>query len=187
MVPKHGELELCEAGKTRLLMASDGLYLETRTPWGHLVEKLWNSPRPLPYGEVEEVDTFEEAAREAMDAIEEMKLDAADYAERDLEWAGWVVYGPKGFRYERVKFAATAVSARVTHPKLVNGESLAIDVHSHGTMLAGFSSTDNEDDKGGVRICITLGEFNHDSVGGWKASCRYVVEGFFFERGYGQI
>ncbi len=187
MVPLHEDLAPCEIGKTRLLMGRGGLYIETRPSWGHLVERLWKAPRPLPYGEVQEVDTFDDAAREAMDAIEEMKVDAADYADRDLEWAGWVVYGSRGFRYQRVKFQATATSADVEWPQLPVDEVLAVDVHSHGKMRAGFSSTDNEDDKGGVRICITLGDYNHDKVGGWKASARYVVEGFFFERGYGSI
>ena len=60
MVPKYGDLEPCLMGRSRLLMGRDGLYLETVQPWGRLVRNLWVSQRPLPYGDVEEVDTFQE-------------------------------------------------------------------------------------------------------------------------------
>ena len=64
IVPTYGELDALETGKTRFLMGKDGLYLETKQPWGSLIKKLWHSPRYLPYGWVLEKDEFAEVLTE---------------------------------------------------------------------------------------------------------------------------
>ena len=92
MVPKYGDLGPCLMGRSRLLMGRDGLYLETVQPWGSLVRNLWVSQRPLPYGEVEEVDTFQEVfiILKEKGIMTEITSAAAEYAGNDKEWMGWV-------------------------------------------------------------------------------------------------
>lgn len=184
MAPKYGELEPCEIGKTRLLMARDGLYIETRQPWGELRHRLWKAPRPLPYGEIEEVDRFAKAFRRIPEDLLDCMIEEAEiWAEQFKEWAGWIVFRDGQFRYQPLEFeyqAETAVKYKL--PQLQDGEHLMLDLHSHGSMNPFFSSTDDRDDVGGVRICAVLGKYN--GPGSFEAIFRYSVEGFFIDRGY---
>lgn len=186
MVPKYGELFPCPTGKARFLMGRRGLFLEAVKPWGRIVTQLWECPRtqPLPYGEVEEQysDFFK-----VLDAIEpimrqEVIPRAAEYAKRDLEWAGWIVFDGEGLRFLSVDFEAWRAKAKVQYPVLEKGWSLAVDIHSHGMIKAFFSSEDNEDDAGGVKICIVLGDYeNRDGKPFFKSKTRFAVQGFFVD------
>lgn len=187
MAPKYEEITPCEHGMTRLIIAEDGLYIETKRVWGSLIKKLWHSDRKLPYGRMEEVDTFIYAVRKAQSIIQEEVIPiAAGFADNNQEWAGQIVYTTKGFKYLPVEFEATSVKASYELPKLAEGEEYFMDIHSHGKMPPFFSPIDNEDDKGGVRVCLVLGNFSklenskdQKFTPDWKL--RYIVEGFFFD------
>ena len=57
---------------------------------------------------------------------------------------------------------------------------MVIDVHSHGAIPPFFSATDDEDDKGGVKISLVLGSYQAGKDGQtFKMAYRYCVEGFF--------
>ena len=108
---------------------------------------------------------------------------AAEYADDNREWAGWIVSTKEeGYSCLPLDFEASAASVFIRHrPVLPEDTYLVIDVHSHGSMKAFFSSTDNVDDSGGVRLSVVLGgyarnEGRHDFL----YECRAVVEGFFF-------
>lgn len=182
MVPRHEELSPLQAGKTRLLMGKDGLYIEAVQHWGRLVRRLWTAPRKLPYGEVEEIDTFRDALHavfrpEIMATIIE---EAARCAERGREWMGLVMYEQerREFLYRPLDFDSTRTSVDYRKGKL-GGASVAVDIHSHGRIEAEFSPTDDHDDAGGVRIAVVLGNFREEK-GEWKFDyrVRYCVQGF---------
>lgn len=182
MALKYGALPECGTGKTRLLMAQDGLYIETNQPWGRLVHRLYDAPRLLPYGEIEERDDFSELLTQALSMLHNDIIPAAaGYAEQNKEWAGWIVWNEQnGLEYMPVTFESTYVRAEVRHPDLPKGKHLVIDVHSHGTMPPFFSATDDEDDKGGVKISLVLGSYKAgNNAQTFKTAYRYCVEGFF--------
>ncbi len=186
MMPKHGELEPCPMRKTRFLMARDGLFIETQQSFGRLVKQLWQSPRPLPYGVVEEVDEFWPVLTACFDHIigPEMFHDAAEYARSNREWCGYILCDEgdsSAFYYHKNDFDST-VGSLYYRRSLPKGSSLVVDVHSHGEIPPFFSSTDDEDDRGGVRICVVLGSFKEKGdVRDFHWAARYVIEGFFFE------
>jgi PRTRC genetic system protein A len=184
MVPQHEELPPCPVRKVRFLMGKQGLYLETVMPFGHLIRQLWESPRTLPYGDVEEVDTFQTALQDIFHAglFLQAQKDAALYARNGKEWIGHVFYDQAhdGYVYAMPAFSSDAISVEYDARK--HGLSLAVDIHSHGTLPTGFSSDDDKDDKGGVRIAIVLGDFQETGGGPmFEYACRYVVEGMFFD------
>ena len=182
MAPKYGKLPECEIGKSRLLMAQDGLYIETNQPWGRLVYRLYEAPRPLPYGDIEECDDFSILLTQALCMLhDEIVPAAAGYAEQNKEWAGWIVWDEQnGLEYMPVTFESTYVRAEVRHPDLPEGRHLVIDVHSHGSISPFFSMTDDEDDKGGVKISLVLGSYKAgENEQTFKTAYRYCVEGFF--------
>ncbi len=186
MVPQFQPLWPCPVNKTRLLMGADGLYVETSQPWGRLVKNLWCSPRPLPYGRVEEIDEFRglithpDVTRMFAGEIRE---EAARYADCSLEWAGWVVWSEsRGFRYQDLDIEQVAAdSIRFGRYRLAEGEHLVFDIHSHGTLAPFFSGTDNRDDKGGVKISVVLGSYDAQARK-FDYCIRYCVEGMFIDR-----
>lgn len=180
MVPKYSPLEKCPMGKTRLLMAVDGLYIETRQPWGILIRRLWDAPRALPYGPVNVIDTFSDALYEAHKILETNLDEAERMAEKCLEWAGWVVWKSGQFSFMPLEYEElSAVKARKIHPRLPEGASLVLDAHSHHRMPAYFSTQDNKDDMGGVKIAQVIGGYTTE-CGFEQLRTRYCVEGFFF-------
>lgn len=186
MVPGFDTLEECCMGKTRLLMARDGLYIETAQPWGHLIKNVWVSPRPLPYGDVVEVDTFKDVFEKHLQPIiqGEMLADAAEYARDNKEWVGWIIYLDGEFKYFPIDFDATRVSAdwRGKRPK---GSNLVLDLHSHGRIEPFFSDDDDRDDAGGVKISMVLGNYRRSrGRSDFESAMRYVVEGFFINHEY---
>ena len=105
---------------------------------------------------------------------------AAEYAGNDKEWIGWVVYDPvdASFEYQPLSFNSTATSLAWNARK--NGKIVAVDIHSHGHIHPFFSSTDNKDDIGGVRISIVIGDYRGEGENDqFHFVSRYCVEGFW--------
>lgn len=187
MVPRYEDLPRCPLHQTRLLMARGGLYIDTSQPFGRFRRCLWSADRDLPYGEVAEEDGFSRIFGDPqVTAIFEDSIlpQAAQYAGNDLEWTGWIVWTKgKGYSYLPLDFEASAANVLIKErPLLPQNVYLAIDVHSHGTMKAFFSLTDDFDDSGGVRLSVVLGGYSKkDSRHHFIYKCRAVVEGFFFD------
>ncbi len=188
-VPRFSPLLPCSVGRTRLLMARDGLYLETAQTWGRLVKRLWDAPRPLPYGEVAEVDTFADILKE--EAVRRIIRDrvipaAAEFARLEREWAGFIGWHEADGWYEFIpaEFASTSCAVHYRTPA-ANGTRIVVDIHSHGRLGTFFSHTDDRDDQGGVKIAVVLGNYREtaESVR-FDSLIRYAVEGFHFPGGY---
>jgi PRTRC genetic system protein A len=168
-------------------MARGGLYIDTSQPFGRFRRCLWTADRDLPYGEVEEIDDFSAILKDPqVTAIFENWVlpQAAEYADDNLEWAGWIVWSKEeGCSYVSLDFEATAASVFIKQrPVLPEDTHLVIDVHSHGTMKAFFSSTDDLDDSGGVKLSVVLGSYaRNKGRHNFLYKCRAVVEGFFFD------
>ncbi len=187
MAPKYQVLPPCPLYQTRLLMACGGLYIDTLQPFGSFRRCLWAADRNLPYGEAEEIDDFTGIlVNPLVTTIFENCIlpQAAEYADNNREWAGWIVWNKEeGHSYMPLDFEASAASVLIRQrPVLQEGTHLVIDVHSHGAMKAFFSSTDDRDDSGGVRLSVVLGSYSKgEGRRNFLYKCRAVVEGFFFD------
>jgi len=186
IVPAYEELSACPLHQTRLLIARGGLYIDTSQPFGRFRRCLWPSThRELPYGEVEGINEFASILADPVvtSIFESIILpEAARYAEDNREWAGWIVWTREGHSYLPLDFEASGASVLIKErPVLPEGTCLAIDVHSHGAMKPFFSSTDDRDDSGGVRLSVVLGSYSREKGRhSFLYRCRIVVEGFFF-------
>jgi len=181
MMPAYEPLEKIEINRIRFIMGKDGLYLETRPPWGVLVKQVWKSPRLLPYGSVTEQDTFIDALLSAKDIIRDIIIpEAAAFAREGKEWAGFITWQEKGYEYTKAKITANSAMVEYEMPPL-NNRSLAIDIHSHGVLRPFFSLTDDNDDKGGIKVAVVLGNYNRNNgMDIFESVIRYCVEGFHF-------
>jgi len=189
MVPRFGAIEqLAEHDRRghRYLVAEDGLWLEVRRPWLRMVALI--APVAvegirLPYGRFsdklgctwggKEFDIAYAWEPADLDRLQTLFLHDARAALPN-EFAAWGVWNGTAKRLEyRPLIAMDATPAGITfsRPSLESHEDLAIDLHSHGTMDAFFSGTDDEDDAGEVKIAVVAGRLDGDPVFATRLCC----------------
>lgn len=158
MVPRFGEFEpLTEPGH-RFLAATDGLWLELRRAWLYLRLPLARQTVvAMPYGTVTPtIDlAFGSIPRQFVEAF-------VGRAREHLpnEHAAWVTWSQDSGKFKLRFLEETEASPEhlnVNRPVLDDGEHLVLDLHSHGYSPAFFSSKDNGDDRGEVKIAGVVG------------------------------
>lgn len=177
MVPRFGPFEPLTRSGHRFLAAADGLWLEVCRPWMYLRRRLAaQSTVAMPYGSLQEDMTlsFGTVPRDLVKSF-------ADYARTRCpnECAAWVVWNERTSAFSMRILAETSVGEEhvtVVRPKLDNGEHLVVDLHSHGRLPAFFSSEDNEDDRGEVKISGVVGNCDQDQL---TVKFRFCANGLF--------
>ena len=159
MVPRFGALEPLQRVSHRFLQGANGLFLEVRRAWLYARVKLQEAgPVAMPYGEVSEA--FEMTCGPVpLDLIQRFSGSARTQCPNEA--ACWVVWNEQSGAFSLRDVGVREVSAGHIHfdrPRLEDGEHLVLDMHSHGRSGAFFSRTDNEDDKGEVKLAIVLGD-----------------------------
>ncbi|QTD91785.1 PRTRC system protein A [Burkholderia anthina] len=161
-VPRHAEFApLLDIGH-RFLLAAEGLFVEIRRPWLHLIQPIApieaGSPRP-PYGAIEpKIEFVFGRLGAAAPHFRRFGEDARGASPN--EHAAWIVWDneKQELAYRDLEIGSTTPgSITFKRPTLADHESLVIDLHSHGAAPAFFSSTDNADDAGEVKISGVLG------------------------------
>lgn len=159
MVPKYEEMQWLEQSGHRFLMAADGLWLEVRRSWLHLVWPLAKQEAvAMPYGQVEKRCQVAGGKLPA-DLIQRFVTDAQ--LAGHVEHAAWIVWDAEAqrYHYQDVEvLSATEGHVDYLRPKLADGKEMAIDLHSHGADYAYFSPKDNKDDRGEVKVSIVVGQ-----------------------------
>lgn len=157
MVPLHGAFTPLSVSGHRFLAASDGLWLEVRRPWLHLVWPLaLQQCVPMPYGRLEPLIDIARVPKKLLADFIEMAR-----ATYPLECGAWITQTPTTGEWRLIELEATHASSgalRYNCPPLADGEHLVVDLHSHGGMPAFFSGTDNADDIGSVKVSGVFGK-----------------------------
>ena len=157
MVPFFGEFETLAVPGNRILNARDGIWIEARRPGIYSRQPIaLQNIVAMPYGAVtptletsfshlgETVREFVEFARQAFPNEVAMAL-VWDEATKQLvsQILEPVSSSPGYITYKR--------------PDLTEGQHVVVDIHSHGSCHAFFSRTDNNDDRGDLKIAIVVG------------------------------
>ncbi|WP_321936201.1 PRTRC system protein A [Paraburkholderia sp. J8-2] len=159
MVPTREPVAPMTAPGERLLIASNGVFLEINRPWIRLVRRLasfeWRTP--VPYGEAAELTELPCGAVPA-----ELIAEFARMARAALpnEVGAWIVWDVVTGLFRLVPLPSLSHSpAHLTYerPELRDGEWLVVDCHSHGSGRAYFSTTDDRDDQHDVKFALVLG------------------------------
>lgn len=180
MMPQHTNFPPLEQNGHRFIVGADGLWIEVRRPWLHLVWPVATAPMPLPYGEVlsdEMGFAFDLGGAEFNRLLSKFQADAR--AAMPNECAAWFLWNETAEELQYVLLEASEASPggiTFTRPALPDWLHLAVDVHSHGAMAPFFSATDNEDDAGEVKLSYVLGHVGTDEEG-WSA--RLCAHGLF--------
>jgi len=162
MVPMYGELAPFEKTGHRLLSARDGLWLEVRRPWMHLIWPIAQTDFPMPYGQVEKKVELA-FGKIPMELITRFATDAK--AALPNEFGAWLIWDDqaKELRYRAMRsIAAGPAHLEAQRPDLEEHESFAVNLHSHARIQAHFSTEDNNDDRNEVKISGVIGSLHTD-------------------------
>ena len=175
MCPKYESLPYLERQRTRLIMAADGLYIQSHQIWGVLAKQLWKSPRILPYGKIKEADTFKDIIKNIVPTILPQFIDEIHKSFSDKkEWQGFIVLdNDRQYKYERAEQELKKTKATYQTPN----PNVVVDIHTHPGYEAFFTIEDDNDNWGGVKISVCIGSAPDGSL---YSIQRYCVEGFFF-------
>ncbi|MCE2723848.1 MAG: PRTRC system protein A [Betaproteobacteria bacterium] len=155
--PAYSALQLLNTSGHRVLVAKSGTYAEVCRPWLYAMVCIGsNNGFALPFGELNE--TLEVTQRIPRALLGEFQAQAQ--AALPNETAAWIVWHEtNGYRLvPLVETVADTVQVKFQRPELTASEHLVLDLHSHGVLPAFFSSTDDQDDLGEVKLSAVVGE-----------------------------
>ncbi len=158
VAPQTASVSSPEKNGTRFILARDGVYRELSTDW--MVRTKRHATCCLPYGEQSESLQFLIAA--PPDELWRAFVQEARNVFPN-ECAGWFVWNPINMKWRMVmRQAISASSNRIDfqEPTLGEDEVAVVDIHSHGPHRAYFSSIDDSDDAGGIKIAAVIGRVN---------------------------
>ena len=156
-VPASGPLPLPQASGTRYLVGRHGLSRELSLPWIRVCELVAPSALTLPYGQVDDAVEFR-----CGPVPERVLREFTYHARRALphEAAGVLLWNDRAdsWRYlERPTRDASAAHVVYEEVRPQQDEHLVVDLHSHGCHSAFFSSEDDQDDAGAMKVCLVIG------------------------------
>ena len=176
MVPRFAPLSPAEKTGERILIASNGIFLEVTRAWARFVRKVGEINTPVPYGQC--LETTEWKASELPPSLtQQFRRQAQRHAH--VEIGAGIVWNETCREYRLLNVETLASSAshlKYKPPVLGTGDHLVVDCHSHAHHDAFFSSTDNEDDKWCVKIAYVVGNCNRDTV---TTKTRLCIKGIF--------
>ena len=161
-VPRFGPFAPLAQPGQRMLLASNGLFIEVRTTALYALQRAGQvAPGlALPYGRLQ--PQLELAYGRLPRTLIEAFMDAARLV-APHELAGALVYDPLAGLLELVLHTSVLAHAqRVEYrlPPLAPQQVVALDLHSHGHGPAFFSEGDNLDDRG-MCLAMVVGDLQH--------------------------
>lgn len=177
MVPRFSELEELSVPGNRILVASNGVWLEVCRAWMYARIPIAPALRvSVPYGEVSEALRFGFGKLPRAMVAQFIELARTRCPN---ECAAWIVWNQRTDAWRLVMLEETSVGrshVNVNLPTLENDEHMIVDLHSHGLTHSFFSRTDNKDDRGEVKIAGVIGNLDQPEV---TASFRLCANGVF--------
>lgn len=165
MVPKFQPFEKLSKAGNRVLISSNGVWLEIKREWLYIRTQIGPQlPVSLPYGIVEPECRYEFGTIPV--ALLNQFILAAK-ARLPNECAAWVIWNSVTHDWRMEMLIEASVSAEhvnVFLPVLAENEQLVVDIHSHGAAQAYFSATDNKDDCGECKIAYVVGNLDKDAA-----------------------
>jgi len=163
-IPLRGPFTRSEKHGERLLIGSNGIFLEVSRAWCYLVRQIasYSVSTPIPYGEGAEATEFSCGAI-PLGLVSEFVRMARQAC--PLETAAFISWDEKTHEYalHPAKLNVQTDSfLSYDPPQLSRDQHLVIDLHSHGRDRAYYSGEDDSDDETYVKIAIVVGNCDQD-------------------------
>ena len=173
--PADGILPRAPSDGMRYVAAKDGVWREVTLPWIKVRHKVADSVLELPYGGLEGCIDYQcgSVPREAIrQFVEEARVAAPNEIAAALIWNEV----SNEWRYaRRQELSASPDRIEYVEVRLGEDEHLVVDIHSHGWAPAFFSSTDDADDRGAMKISLVLGNLDRNRP---SSAMRLCMAGF---------
>lgn len=164
-MPRHSDLPDLEIGRHRYLLAAGGVYLETRSRALRVAVRVMDaSESSLPFGEVIPaltIGTDQHIPRELIAECVRLAKEAMPN-----EWAGVIVLQKGAFRLIVPPIIKATRASIGYSTEGIDPLDVVVDLHSHNSMPAFFSSQDDADDSANptpVFVSMVLGRLDTDS------------------------
>lgn len=160
IVPRFSEFTSSEKCGDRVLVASNGIFIEITRKWGYFIRKISDVIVTLPYGAIQEktklftpklprdlLKTFNALARE----------------NHVVEIGASIVWNSQSNAFRLLRSESLIADSGFLRYKLADisdNDHLIIDCHSHSDGPAFFSKADNEDDCHMVKFSYVAGNCN---------------------------
>jgi PRTRC genetic system protein A len=173
--PRFGALPEMANGQ-RLIVAANGVFVQVRLDWLDCVQRVAPAPGiPLPYG------TQQDHLRFAFGVLPIRLIEEFIAAGRQglpNEVAGVLVYQrcTRGLRLALCEpLAASPGRIAYRRPALLDGETVAVDLHTHGCSQPYWSAEDDRDDQG-IHVAGVFGGLHQPMP---QAEFRLVLNGSY--------
>lgn len=140
----------------RFLVAHDGLWIEVQSPWLHARALIAPSAIRLPFGDLAPALELRRGSLPKI-LLDEFVAQARQASPN--ETAAIITWHEQTgeFNLLPVDRETGATHVHYERPRLAEGECLVADLHSHGTLHAGFSMQDDLDDAGEIKVAVVVG------------------------------
>jgi PRTRC genetic system protein A len=170
-VPASGKIEAATSNGMRYLVGRTGMWREITLPWIRVRHQVSKSAFQLPYGPANDEVEFR-CGPIPLHVIREFI--AAARAAVPNEVAGVFLWHEEtgAWRYEE-RHGLVVKSDYVSYREVVprDGEHIVVDVHSHGLDRAFFSSQDDADDRGAMKLSLVLGNLDRETPSSQMRLC----------------
>lgn len=175
-IPRFSEFAQSTIAGDRILIASNGTFLEVTRKWGRFVRKIGEIGVVVPFGEMNETTELftPRLPRQLL-----RDFNAIAIANSDVEVGASIIWNEStnAFRLEQSKsLAATGGFLHQEFAPLHAGDHLVIDCHSHSSHRAFFSTIDDDDDAHMAKFAYVVGNCDREKQ---SHAMRLCLKGIF--------
>lgn len=175
--PKFSDLAPFDRNGERIVLASNGTFLEVQRPWVRIINQVGPAlALTVPFGELKEAVEYKAGLLPR--ALLEQFVEWAKQ-ESEVEIGGIVTWNENTGEYALLRSKsnhATSGSLDYELPALADGVHVIVDCHSHSHHEAYFSHTDDKDDQHAVKFAFVVGHCNTNKP---SIAARLCVRGAF--------
>lgn len=175
-VPRFTEFEQSETVGSRVLVGSNGVFIEIKRRWGHFIRQVGNINVTVPYGEIKEVTKMclPQLPRQLLHDFNQMARESSN-----VEIGASIIWNELTDSYRLTPSTSIYASGSLLKYQLAElneGDHLIIDCHSHSHHPAYFSKVDNKDDQHAVKFSYVVGHCHKEEL---SIAMRLCINGIF--------
>jgi PRTRC genetic system protein A len=175
-VPIFSEFVQASRYGERILVASNGVFIEVTRKWGRFIRRIGDVAVTVPYGEIQPSTSFTlpSLPRELLQEFNQLAKKNCN-----VEIGASIVWNEISNTFRLLpaqSLEATSDRLKYQLAQFEDGEHLVVDCHSHGAHKAFFSSEDDFDDRDMVKFSYVVGNCDREQV---STSLRLCVKGIF--------
>lgn len=175
-VPRFSEFVFSDICGDRVLVASNGVFIEITRKWGHFIRNIGEMGVTVPFGVMKE-RTVLLAPRLPRDLLKAFNMLARENSA--IEIGASIVWNEQSNAYRLLQSEALVANRNFLSyklPTLFDGDHLVIDCHSHSLDRAFFSGIDDEDDRHMVKFSYVVGNCHQEIQ---TIKMRFCLKGIF--------